>query len=66
MKAFMIEGKVFADPMLLPTLEGGNTNEGSLGGQSKLCTRGRWRPAEDSKLKDLVALYSPKNWNIIA
>ncbi|MCL7040162.1 hypothetical protein MKW94_023505 [Papaver nudicaule] len=36
------------------------------GGQSKLCARGHWRPAEDSKLKDLVALYGPQNWNLIA
>ncbi|KAG5240134.1 transcription factor CSA [Salix suchowensis] len=35
-------------------------------GQSKLCTRGHWRPAEDSKLKKLVALYGPQNWNLIA
>ncbi|KAE9607365.1 hypothetical protein Lal_00026611 [Lupinus albus] len=35
-------------------------------GQSKLCARGHWRPAEDSKLKDLVALYGPQNWNLIA
>ncbi|KAL3636233.1 hypothetical protein CASFOL_020780 [Castilleja foliolosa] len=34
--------------------------------QSKLCTRGHWRPAEDSKLKELVALYGPQNWNLIA
>ncbi|XP_030485214.2 uncharacterized protein LOC115701537 [Cannabis sativa] len=35
-------------------------------GQSKLCTRGHWRPAEDAKLKELVALYGPQNWNLIA
>ncbi|KAI4302154.1 hypothetical protein MLD38_037936 [Melastoma candidum] len=35
-------------------------------GHSKLCTRGHWRPAEDSKLKELVALYGPQNWNLIA
>ena len=57
--------------------EGENTNEGSFGerdqssvnidcGQSKLCARGHWRPAEDSKLKELVALYGPQNWNLIA
>ncbi|KAI3907683.1 hypothetical protein MKW98_016327 [Papaver atlanticum] len=34
--------------------------------QSKLCSRGHWRPAEDSKLKELVALYGPQNWNLIA
>ncbi|KAL8052490.1 hypothetical protein ABFX02_05G008300 [Erythranthe guttata] len=35
-------------------------------GQSKLCARGHWRPAEDSKLKELVAHYGPQNWNLIA
>ncbi|KAK0585770.1 hypothetical protein LWI29_033857 [Acer saccharum] len=36
------------------------------GEQSKACSRGHWRPAEDSKLKELVALYGPQNWNLIA
>ncbi|KAJ0042853.1 hypothetical protein Pint_19201 [Pistacia integerrima] len=36
------------------------------GGQSKVCSRGHWRPAEDTKLKELVALYGPQNWNLIA
>ncbi|CAA2933658.1 myb Q [Olea europaea subsp. europaea] len=35
-------------------------------GQSKLCARGHWRPAEDARLKELVALYGPQNWNLIA
>ncbi|OMP03591.1 hypothetical protein COLO4_10323 [Corchorus olitorius] len=35
-------------------------------GPSKLCARGHWKPAEDSKLKELVALYGPQNWNLIA
>ncbi|XP_052184532.1 transcription factor CSA-like [Diospyros lotus] len=39
---------------------------GCSGAQSKLCARGHWRPAEDSKLKELVALYGPQNWNLIA
>ncbi|KAH7554570.1 hypothetical protein JRO89_XS12G0237700 [Xanthoceras sorbifolium] len=39
---------------------------GGGGGQSKACSRGHWRPAEDSKLKELVALYGPQNWNLIA
>ncbi|XP_008806025.2 transcription factor CSA isoform X2 [Phoenix dactylifera] len=53
--------------------DGENTNEGSLAGkeaaecgQSKLCARGHWRPAEDSKLRELVALHGPQNWNLIA
>ncbi|XP_044491121.1 transcription factor MYB105-like [Mangifera indica] len=35
-------------------------------GLAKLCARGHWRPAEDTKLKELVALYGPQNWNLIA
>nr|KYP63918.1 Transcription factor MYB44 [Cajanus cajan] len=35
-------------------------------GYTKLCARGHWRPAEDEKLKDLVAQYGPQNWNLIA
>lgn len=35
-------------------------------GYSKLCARGHWRPAEDAKLRDLVAQYGPQNWNLIA
>lgn len=43
-----------------------NSVKESDSGQSKLCARGHWRPAEDSKLKELVALYGPQNWNLIA
>nr|XP_011464938.1 PREDICTED: transcription factor MYB44-like isoform X2 [Fragaria vesca subsp. vesca] len=35
-------------------------------GSTKLCVRGHWRPAEDSKLKQLVAQFGPQNWNLIA
>lgn len=38
----------------------------STGAQSRLCARGHWRPAEDTKLRELVALYGPQNWNLIA
>ncbi|KAM0952971.1 putative transcription factor MYB-HB-like family [Dioscorea sansibarensis] len=34
--------------------------------EAKLCARGHWRPAEDSKLRELVAYYGPQNWNLIA
>ncbi|WVZ71622.1 hypothetical protein U9M48_020189 [Paspalum notatum var. saurae] len=34
--------------------------------QGKLCARGHWRPAEDAKLKELIAQHGPKNWNLIA
>ncbi|XP_030470428.1 transcription factor CSA-like [Syzygium oleosum] len=44
----------------------GGKVDGEAGGQSKLCARGHWRPAEDTKLKELVALYGPQNWNLIA
>ncbi|XP_072971596.1 transcription factor MYB117-like [Typha angustifolia] len=47
------------------SLDGDNSNGGVMG-QSKLCSRGHWRPAEDSKLKELVSLYGPQNWNLIA
>lgn len=39
---------------------------GSRNGHTKLCARGHWRPAEDSRLKELVAQYGPQNWNLIA
>ncbi|XVF30698.1 hypothetical protein REPUB_Repub16aG0080500 [Reevesia pubescens] len=39
---------------------------GSKNGHTKLCARGHWRPAEDAKLKELVAQYGPQNWNLIA
>ncbi|MFS8028941.1 putative transcription factor MYB-HB-like family [Helianthus anomalus] len=35
-------------------------------GQLKTSARGHWKPAEDAKLKELVALYGPQNWNLIA
>ena len=41
-----------------------DAEEGS--GQGKLCARGHWRPAEDARLRDLVAQYGPQNWNLIA
>ncbi|XP_021842779.2 transcription factor MYB54 [Spinacia oleracea] len=45
-----------------------NDNSNKVGGskESKACARGHWRPAEDSKLKELVAIYGPQNWNLIA
>ncbi|RLN25388.1 hypothetical protein C2845_PM07G06410 [Panicum miliaceum] len=39
---------------------------GGGSGQGKLCARGHWRPAEDAKLKELVAQHGPQNWNLIA
>ncbi|KAK3042401.1 hypothetical protein RJ639_002447 [Escallonia herrerae] len=46
--------------------EKSNGKETDQVGQSKLCARGHWRPGEDNKLKELVALYGPQNWNLIA
>lgn len=41
-------------------------SNGQSNSNNKLCSRGHWRPAEDTKLKELVALYGPQNWNLIA
>uniref|UniRef100_A0A6N2L543 Uncharacterized protein n=1 Tax=Salix viminalis TaxID=40686 RepID=A0A6N2L543_SALVM len=35
-------------------------------GIQSFALRGHWRPAEDAKLKELVAKYGPQNWNLIA
>lgn len=41
-------------------------HEENESGHSNLCARGHWRPAEDSKLRELVSQYGPQNWNLIA
>ncbi|GAV86204.1 Myb_DNA-bind_6 domain-containing protein [Cephalotus follicularis] len=46
--------------------EEGKSSSGGKNGHTKLCARGHWRPAEDAKLKELVAQYGPQNWNLIA
>ncbi|XP_022734559.1 transcription factor CSA-like [Durio zibethinus] len=57
---------------LIANLNEENPNENAVSGQetdsgqSKLCARGHWRPAEDTRLRELVALYGPQNWNLIA
>ncbi|CAH8381474.1 unnamed protein product [Eruca vesicaria subsp. sativa] len=33
---------------------------------TKLCSRGHWRPTEDAKLMELVAQFGPQNWNLVA
>uniref|UniRef100_K9LXF7 R2R3 MYB n=1 Tax=Iris fulva TaxID=92176 RepID=K9LXF7_9ASPA len=38
----------------------------SCSGQTKLCARGHWRPAEDAKLRELVSQHGPHSWNLIA
>lgn len=46
--------------------EESNSSAAGKSGHAKLCARGHWRPAEDAKLKELVAQYGPQNWNLIA
>ncbi|EOA36636.1 hypothetical protein CARUB_v10011887mg [Capsella rubella] len=54
--------------------ESGNKKETTDSGQSwssssskpSTLGRGHWRPAEDVKLKELVSIYGPQNWNLIA
>ncbi|KAG9451359.1 hypothetical protein H6P81_011324 [Aristolochia fimbriata] len=61
------------EPIINPNEENNHTEiskelqaDSTTTGQSRLCARGHWRPAEDTKLKELVALYGPQNWNLIA
>ncbi|KAI3452291.1 hypothetical protein Pfo_008956 [Paulownia fortunei] len=35
-------------------------------GQTKFCAKGHWKPSEDAKLRELVDVYGPQNWNLIA
>lgn len=42
------------------------TGGGSTSDDAPSCPRGHWRPAEDDKLRQLVARYGPQNWNSIA
>ncbi|KAI3460525.1 hypothetical protein Pfo_017188 [Paulownia fortunei] len=39
---------------------------GGSSDDARTCPRGHWRPAEDEKLRQLVVLYGPQNWNSIA
>ncbi|KAI3989988.1 hypothetical protein MKX01_003691 [Papaver californicum] len=43
-----------------------HVHQNSSGHSSKLCARGHWRPAEDTRLKELVSQYGPQNWNLIS
>ncbi|KAJ0987432.1 hypothetical protein J5N97_005788 [Dioscorea zingiberensis] len=49
-----------------PTAAASVATTATMEREAKLCARGHWRPAEDSKLRELVALYGPQNWNLIA
>ncbi|PIN04835.1 Transcription factor, Myb superfamily [Handroanthus impetiginosus] len=40
--------------------------ENPNGSCRKVCSRGHWKPPEDAKLRELVAIYGPQNWNFIA
>ncbi|CAD6231964.1 unnamed protein product [Miscanthus lutarioriparius] len=51
---------------LSPFHEGQAGSHGHSSSRTAGHTRGHWRPAEDAKLKDLVAQYGPQNWNLIA
>ncbi|CAL9748650.1 unnamed protein product [Musa acuminata subsp. burmannicoides] len=45
---------------------GGNSTTHESLQHHKLCARGHWRPAEDTRLRQLVSQYGPQNWNLIA
>lgn len=45
---------------------GENPNESCRKGTAKFCARGHWKPSEDAKLRELIAVYGPQNWNLIA
>ncbi|CAK9322852.1 unnamed protein product [Citrullus colocynthis] len=51
---------------VIVTYPGGGPKNNDARRHTKLCARGHWRPAEDTKLKELVAHYGPQNWNLIA
>lgn len=53
-------------PLKFVEVEPNNRSSTGKSGHTKLCARGHWRPAEDAKLKELVAQYGPQNWNLIA
>jgi myb proto-oncogene protein len=51
---------------LSPFHEGQAESHGHSSSHTAGHARGHWRPAEDAKLRDLVAQYGPQNWNLIA
>uniref|UniRef100_A0A803MXX4 Myb-like domain-containing protein n=1 Tax=Chenopodium quinoa TaxID=63459 RepID=A0A803MXX4_CHEQI len=60
-----------SSPSSVDGLKGENCQESLVAARnvrrpSKLCSRGHWRPAEDTKLKELVLKFGPQNWNVIA
>ncbi|CAH9134826.1 unnamed protein product [Cuscuta epithymum] len=53
------QAKTDANPLPDGTAAAGGNHPG-------FCTRSHWKPHEDAKLKELVALHGPHNWNFIA
>ncbi|GJZ28899.1 Myb-like protein AA [Tanacetum coccineum] len=43
-----------------------NSQKGGKGGVSRRRLKGHWKPSEDVKLREFVALHGPKNWNHIS
>ncbi|KAI3500753.1 hypothetical protein L1887_36578 [Cichorium endivia] len=44
-----------------------NGQDGGDGGsRRRFVVKGHWKPSEDAKLRELVALHGPKNWNKIS
>ncbi|XP_010551438.1 PREDICTED: transcription factor GAMYB-like [Tarenaya hassleriana] len=46
--------------------EADNVNGKGKSSSKASVSKGHWRPAEDNKLRELVAVYGPQNWNLIA
>ncbi|RWV91498.1 hypothetical protein GW17_00046215 [Ensete ventricosum] len=59
-----VDGDGHAEATAEGNASGEMANEG--GGQSRFCARSHWRPEEDCKLRELVALHGPQNWKLIA
>ncbi|PWA74110.1 homeodomain-like protein [Artemisia annua] len=43
-----------------------NSRKGVEGSGSRRRLKGHWKPSEDVKLREFVALHGPKNWNLIS
>lgn len=63
---FEVDNKKGLSLKLVEDAEGNKSSASRKTGHAKLCARGHWRPAEDAKLRELVAQYGPQNWNLIA
>nr|GMD46483.1 myb-related protein 330-like [Ipomoea batatas] len=60
----------FPLPEMITRTNNGNEapeiDDGDGGNSSRFIPRGHWKPDEDAKLKELVALHGAHNWNFIA